>query len=803
MATSSASLVVKISADITDFTKQLNTATRVVDRATNQIANFGKALTIGVTAPVIAAAAALAKMATENEDTAARLERVFGAASSSVNASIQQMMKSVPEANTDLQKMAITAQNMALGLGLAPAKAAQVSESLLNLAGDASAFAHVPMEQALDALQRGLAGKTKGLLEFGIAINEADIKQRAMQMGLLHSGNELTETGTALAAYSLIMERSTRIQGEAGRTADQMGKQFQFLKRDLGELADNVSGIVLPALSDLAKAARDVVKVFAGLDQSTVSTFFKIAAGAAVIGPTLLAFAKLIDLGFKLKTAFGLLAAGESAGFFAALAALPFSTIVLGIAAITAALAAMYYEWNRLKEAGPGTRSAIAGIVGNVAGALVSQPFGQAVGGLIGSSAPKASPLVITHQAKPLSGGDISSLLSGSNGATERSTKDPLQQMEDTAKRLTDAFKHMGDGWQIPNLTEQWVRLLGQAQSQYDGIKDKTSEIATRLRDMIASLSEAAGSSVLRQSQVADLGKLSTSNLGVQSTKRFGTQALAIDPAKIADVGQAFSTSAYAAAAALDAQDRAAFETEYQYQQLRLTLEQFGISLGEVSARAQVAIGIAAGAALQFAQSLVASAGGSGKGAGIGRGLGGLAGGIAGALLGPAGSAAGALIGSSIGSVIGTGIGGLIGGAFDHTKKSTDGAASSLDSLAKTVDRVTESITNIPPFFKVQSYRFAAAPVTYLPPPTTGTPSTPYTPPPTQPTNPTPTADPNNQNPTSGTPNGSIIIQNAHFPNVTDKTTAQDFMAQMRATALKARNRGGSARFAMVGGSSF
>jgi hypothetical protein len=40
MATSSASLVVKISADITDFTKQLNTATRVVDQAsTNQIAN--------------------------------------------------------------------------------------------------------------------------------------------------------------------------------------------------------------------------------------------------------------------------------------------------------------------------------------------------------------------------------------------------------------------------------------------------------------------------------------------------------------------------------------------------------------------------------------------------------------------------------------------------------------------------------------------------------------------------------------------------------------------------------------------
>jgi hypothetical protein len=230
---------------------------------------------------------------------------------------------------------------------------------------------------------------------------------------------------------------------------------------------------------------------------------------------------------------------------------------------------------------------------------------------------------------------------------------------------------------------------------------------------------------------------------------------------------------------------------------LRSNLEQFGINLGLAGQKTMAFAVSLEQAAFSFLNDIASRIGGDGKSASRGRGLGGLIGGAVGFAtgLGP--------IGAEIGGFLGTAAGGVIGHWFDKPKKASDTAANSLDTLAKTVDKVTESITNIPPFFKVQSYRFAAAPVTYLPPPTTGTPSTPYTPPPTQPTNPTPTADPNNQNPTSGTPNGSIIIQNAHFPNVTDKTTAQDFMAQMRATALKARNRGGSARFAMVGGSSF
>ncbi len=677
MAATSSSLVVKISADINDFSKGLDAATRGVDKAAKKIEGFGRALTLGITVPVAAAAVALAKMAAENEDTAGRMQRVFGSAASSVNASIKKMMASIPEANTDLQKMAISVDNMAQGLGLAPGNAAKMSEALLKLAGDASAFAHVPMAEALDALSRGLAGKTRGLLQFGIAISEADIKAKALSMGLVHQGNELTETGTALASYALIMERSTRIQGEAGRTADQAGKQFAFLKRDLSELADNVSGLVLPALSSLARYARDLTGVLAGVDQQSVKTFFGIAAGAALIGPAIILIVRMVDGLFKLRAAFALLSAGAGAtGFFAALAAAPLATVVAGIAAITAALGALYLIWQKFKS-GP-----------NVAPLAGSDPtLNRALG---------IGPEVNTGA------------LGGKNGATERfKPVDAMKELEDRAANVTTALKQMAQGVEAPKtLTEEWVRTFALVETAIDKIGNALDPVSVKLQGLANDMKDVAGA-------LAAPGFASIANLpGVQATTaRFSTGNLTsrLPDAQAAEL-PGLTAANEAAMRYAKTQEYVTEIIAYDYQALRSQLDQFGIHLSNVGERMQGVIVTIGNAAINFANQLVANLGGSGKGASGGRGLGGLIGAAVGFVGGP--------VGSAIGGFLGTAAGGLIGGLFDHAKKSTDTAANSMDALAKTVERVNASISNMPQWFKIAPYRFlATAPVSPPPPP--------------------------------------------------------------------------------------
>ncbi len=787
---SSSSLTVRISADLNDFSKGLNAMTKGVDQAAKKIEGFGKALTIGITVPVVAAAAALAKMAAENEDTAGRLSRVFGSAADSVNASIQTMMKSVPEANTELQKMAISVDNMAQGLGLAPGNAAKMSESLLKLAGDASAFAHVPMADALDALSRGLAGKTKGLLQFGIAINEAEIKAKALSMGLVHQGNTLTETGTALASYALIMERSTRIQGEAERTAGQMGKSFAFLKRDVGELADNVSHLVLPALSDLANKARDVVGWFGRLDDSTVKTFFNIAAAAALVGPAIVIIVRLIDVIYKARTAFLLLSTAGAATTFASLAALPFGTIVLGIAGVAGAVLLAADAWKKYNaEHGMTQRNWLvppSGVLGK--------------SGIERETVPSlATPFKVEHVAP--SDAQLKGFfpqLGEKNAPTEIAPAvDAMKALEDRAAAVTTSLKQMASGWTVPGLTVEWFNTLTAVETKLGTIANKFDPVAVKLRGIVDDLKEAAATTF----GAPQLPNLSLANLpGLQAPTR---QGAVITAPQVADL-PGLTAANLAALRYADTQDFLSDQVAYDYQRLRSNLELFGIHLTNLSERMQVVTLTIASAAINFAQTLVANAGGSGKGAGIGRGLGGLAGGIVGSLLGPAGSVAGAMIGSAIGTVVGTGIGGLIGGSFDRHKDSVNNSASALNSLAKTVDKVTSSITNVPAWFKVQTARFEAAPVLYVAPkpapapaPTPPNYGSPSTPPPgsgPQPVNPGLPGTGDNRIPTGG---HTFNIDKVEVNGVHD---LKSFLDELAEASLRKMSTGSARRLAFASG---
>ncbi len=738
MATS-ASLVVKISADINDFTKQLDAATRGVDKAASKIEGFGKALTIGITAPVLAAAAALAKLGAENEDVAGRLERVFGNAAASVDASIAQMMKSIPETGTELRKLAISADNMAQGLGLAPPKAAEVSQSLLKLAGDAAAFAHVPIEQAMDALSRGLAGRTRGLLEFGIAINQADIKARALQMGILHVGNEITETGTALAAYSLIMDNASRIQGEAERTAGQAGKSFAFLKRDLSELADNVSGLVLPALSDLAKGARDVVKIFATMDTSTVTTFFKIAAAAALIGPTIIALVRLVDVFVKLRAAIVILSAGGTVvGFIAALAALPIATIVAGIAAITVAVTGLYYAWQKLT------------------GSSGQLPTTRTIG-----------PVTFTQIGQGEKGARAAA-----NQPTERAPAvDAMKALQERIQSVDESLKQMGKGWEIPGLTMAWFRVLGDVQARLAKIKDQLSPDATKLRAMIDEL-KAAAAEAFAPTPESKLRSLAVP--GIQTVNLSGIVPMNPQVAQLPGL----SVATEAAMRYAQQQDYVTERLAFDYQAVRSNLSAFGIQLGNVGQGMQrLVVGIA-NALSVVADQIASHFGGNGPGAGLG--------GLIGGMLGPGllslipAIAILTPLGVAVGTLGGTIAGRLLGGLFDQAKDSTDNASSSLDNLARTADKVAASISNIPQFFKVELERFRAAPITQPPPIDTG-PGSPITNPIFGGKTPTPATH-------SIVVNGNLVVQSS-------ASTAKALMDDIYQQAAKQKATGSRAPF--------
>lgn len=192
---------------------------------------------------------------------------VFGTAAADIEAWSKSSATSMGLSQQAALEAAGTYGNLAVALGLPQAQAADMSKSLVGLAGDLASFNNVPVDQALQALQSGLTGETEPLKKFGVNINEATLKAQAMAMGLSDGKGPLDAAAKAQASYALIMKQTTTAQGDFARTSDGLANkqriaaaQTENMKASLGQallpVMEQVVGILnqylIPALTVLA-----------------------------------------------------------------------------------------------------------------------------------------------------------------------------------------------------------------------------------------------------------------------------------------------------------------------------------------------------------------------------------------------------------------------------------------------------------------------------------------------------------------------------------------------------------------------
>lgn len=344
------SLVLKISADLNNFSKQLNKMTRDVRDAADQVTEMGKKMSLGITLPVTLAGAALMKMAAENEEAAARMQRSFGPAVTEVQQRLDRLAKTMPVAGTELQNMATRINDVAQELGFARPAAAQLSTTILSMANDLSAFASVPAADAAKALTSALQGETGTLKQLGVTITEASVKHRALEMGILRTGQTITPTGKALATYAELLQRSGQWAGESARRQNDIGRQLQLIKRDLAEVADRLATRLIPFFRNLTGMLRTVVGWIEKVPMGLWMTVSAAAALAAAIGPAAIAVAQLTKAFVLLQAAVQILSgAAGITGLLGKLKALATNPAVLALIAIAVAAGAAYVAYRKFR----------------------------------------------------------------------------------------------------------------------------------------------------------------------------------------------------------------------------------------------------------------------------------------------------------------------------------------------------------------------------------------------------------------------------------------------------------------------
>jgi hypothetical protein len=213
----------------------------------------GKAIGAGLAVAGPLAAAGLYKAVQAASDLDEQLNKtrvVFGAASQEVISFSETTAESLGISQRATLEATGTFGNMLVPMGFAREEAAQMSVRMVQLAADMASFNNASPERTLEALRSGLAGETEPLRAFGVFLNDARLKQEALNLKLWDGKGALDANAKAAATYSIILKDTKDAQGDFARTSDSLANQQRIARASLEDLAATVGKALLPIVTD-------------------------------------------------------------------------------------------------------------------------------------------------------------------------------------------------------------------------------------------------------------------------------------------------------------------------------------------------------------------------------------------------------------------------------------------------------------------------------------------------------------------------------------------------------------------------
>jgi len=150
-----------------------------------------------------------------------------------------------------------TFQLVLRGMGLATDQAGKMSFALTKVAADLGAAFDKDTVDVVNDIRSALAGSTEVMSKYGIVVKQAQIVNEALELGLIRTKGEITETTRAQALFSLIMKKSQPIIGTTAREAEGYAGQLKEAKKNVEDLVTALGARLLPVFTLVLKAFND------------------------------------------------------------------------------------------------------------------------------------------------------------------------------------------------------------------------------------------------------------------------------------------------------------------------------------------------------------------------------------------------------------------------------------------------------------------------------------------------------------------------------------------------------------------
>jgi hypothetical protein len=196
------------------------------------------------------AAFGAAKMASDLNEETGKTRVIFGNAADSIIDFSKTAATALGQSQTEALKAAATFGGLGKAAGLTGTDLKDMAVQFTTLASDLASFNNTTPEEAVLALGAGLRGEAEPLRRFNILLNDATLRQKALELGLVKTTKDaLTPQIKSLAAQAVILEQSTTAQGNFSDTADDAANQQRIFNSQLKDARTNIGKGFLPVMT--------------------------------------------------------------------------------------------------------------------------------------------------------------------------------------------------------------------------------------------------------------------------------------------------------------------------------------------------------------------------------------------------------------------------------------------------------------------------------------------------------------------------------------------------------------------------
>lgn len=245
-----------------------------IGKLENRSLNLSKVMAVAFSAGVVVRFAAdTVKAASDIEESLNKLNVLLGDSQPEVAKWASTVATSFGISRRTALETAGTFANMFEKLDRTQPEIAQMSKGMVELAADMASFNNTTVDDALTALMAGLRGESMPLRRFGVLLDEATLKERAMSLGLRDTTTGVLPPLIRLqASYAEILSQTTKQQGDFTRTSSSTANQIKTLSAEVDDLKVAVGEELTPAAKNFIRVAREWVPTFTLAGESVVDT---------------------------------------------------------------------------------------------------------------------------------------------------------------------------------------------------------------------------------------------------------------------------------------------------------------------------------------------------------------------------------------------------------------------------------------------------------------------------------------------------------------------------------------------------